>query len=125
MVDGEIEPLELREEGSDHRSMISSATMLRVLGGGYKELTRPSKDEFKPMSRSDIEVFFKTLSPKMKDVPIEEDDPFWMPTGAFLPASTAPSARQGSMSTLSRTIVDWARNGHPALPALSELEEAV
>jgi hypothetical protein len=123
MVDGEIEPLQLREEGSDHRSMISSATMLRVLGGAYKELTKPSKDDVKPMSRSDIEVFFKTLSPKMKDIPVEEDDHFWMPTGAFLPASTAPSARQGSMSALARNIVDWAREGHPALPVQARLEE--
>jgi DGQHR domain-containing protein len=123
MVDGEIEPVELREEGSEHRSMISSATMLRVLGGAYHDLTMPpKKEEIQPMSRSDIEVFFKSLAPKMRDIPIEEDDGFWMPTGAFLPGSTAPSARQGSMTALVRNVVGWAQNGHPTLSLQTELE---
>jgi hypothetical protein len=123
MVDGEVEPIELRAEGSEHRSMISSATMLRVLGGAYHDLTMPDeKVGARAMSRSDVEVFFKSLAPKMKLVPVTEDDRFWMPTGAFQPGAAAPSARQGSMTALVRDIVKWAREGNPALSPQTELE---
>jgi DGQHR domain-containing protein len=123
MVDGEIEPIELRAEGSEQRSMISSATMLRVLGGAYRELTMPDpKVGAKAMSRSDVEMFFNSLAPKMKLIPVQEDDRFWMPTGAFQPGAAAPSARQGSMTALVRDIVKWAHEGNLALSPQTELE---
>jgi hypothetical protein len=123
MIDKEIDPIDLREEGSDYRSMITSATMLRVLGGVYHDLTMPSKkDAVEAMSRSEIEVFFKSLAPKMRDIPIDENDSLWMPTGVFLPGSTAPSARQGSMTALVRELARWAREGNEELSGQTELE---
>lgn len=122
MIDGEIEPIDLREEGSEWRSMTASATMLRVLAGAYHELAVETKGDAEPLSRSEVEVFFKSLAPKMRDIPIEEDDTFWMPTGVFLPGATAPSARQGSMGSLVRQIVEWAREGNPQLSDHGELE---
>ncbi|HEX3734047.1 MAG TPA: DNA sulfur modification protein DndB [Solirubrobacterales bacterium] len=123
MIDEDIDPIDLREEGSEHRSMVASATMLRILAGVYHDLTVGGKgaDE-EPLNRSEVEVFFSLLAPKLRDVPIDEKDPFWMPTGVFLAGATAPSARQGSMSSLVRQIVDWARHGNPALAGQAELE---
>jgi hypothetical protein len=116
MVNGKIEPIELREEDSEYRSMIASATMLRVLGGTYHDLKSPSKkDNVKAMDDEEIIGFFGSLVPKMHNIPIKEDDPLWMPTGVFLPGSTAPSARQGSMSALARDLARWAREGNTLL----------
>lgn len=123
MVDGEIDPVELREENSEYRSLMASATILRVLGGVYHDLMMPPKNSgLEPLGRSEVEEFFKTLAPKMRDIPITEEDPLWMPTGVFLPGSTAPSARQGSMGSLVRQIVEWARDGNPVLTGQPELE---
>jgi DGQHR domain-containing protein len=122
MVEGDIDPVDLRAEDSEHRSMIGSATMLRVLGGVYRELTTPTEKGEKPMTRSDVEVFFTSLAPKLRAIPVEEGDSFWMPTGAFVPGATAPQARQGSMTSLVKEIVGWARNGNPMLSAQTELE---
>jgi hypothetical protein len=32
----------------------------------------------------------------------------------FIPGTTAPQARQGTINSLSKTLVDWARNGIPS-----------
>lgn len=121
MVEGEIEPIDLRAEDSEHRSMVGSATMLRVLAGAYRELTEPSGKDEKPMTRSEVEVFFSSLVPKMREIPVAERDDFWMPTGAFVPGATAPQARQGSMTSLVKAIVGWARNGNPLLSGQAKL----
>lgn len=117
VVDEIIDPIDLREENSENRSMIGSATMLRALAGTYHELTKEPEDDAgpKPMGRSEIEMFFRSLAPRMRDIPIAEDDEFWLSTEAFLPGTTAPQARQGTMSALVRHMVTWAREGHPAL----------
>jgi hypothetical protein len=120
MTEGEIDPIDLRAEDSAHRSMIGSATMLRVLAGVFRELTNPSNG-VDPFSRSEVEVFFASLAPKMRDIPIAEADDFWMPTEAFIPGTTAPQARQGTMTSLVKQIVDWARHGNPALSEQTEL----
>jgi len=129
MIDDELDPVDLRAEGSTHRSMIASATMMRVLAGAYYELTRKpaSVRDPKAMKRSEIEVFFAALEPKMRLIPIAEDDAFWLPTGAFMAGTTAPQARQGTISALVRSLVAWARDGHQALDvqhAVSEPEAA-
>jgi hypothetical protein len=113
MIDGDIQPIELREEGP-HRSMISSATMLRVLAGVYHDLMHPA-DGSQPLTRAEVEVFFAKLAPKLKEVPVAETNTFWMSTGAFLPGAAAPQARQGSLKTLTRELVTRARDGHPEL----------
>jgi hypothetical protein len=115
VVDGQIEPVELRDEESENRSMFGSATMLRVLAGTYHELTKPAenKDDPKPLTRAEIEVFFRELAPRMRDIPVAEDDKFWLPTKAFIPGTTAPQARQGTLTGLVRALTGWARNGLP------------
>lgn len=107
--DGDLEPAELRDDRSPNRSMIGSATMLRVLAGVYHELVRADDDSTQPMSRAEIEMFFRDLAPKLRDIPIAEDDDFWLPTEAFIPNTSAPQARQGTMIKLVRTLVERAR----------------
>lgn len=55
MIDGELDPGELRVDVSPHRSMIASATMLRVIAGAYHDLTEEPTNigEPKPLKRSD------------------------------------------------------------------------
>ena len=90
------------------RSLLGSATMLRVLAGLYYELSTP-EDGSKPMTRSEIADYFGTLAPKMDRIPIAEDDSFWMPSGAFMPGTNAPQARQGSLKQLVNYLAGKAR----------------
>jgi hypothetical protein len=117
VVDGDIEAPDLRDDNSPNRSMVGSATMLRVLAGAYHELSKKPENGAgpQPLTRSEFEEFFKKLAPMMRRVPIDEHDALWMPTGAFVPGSSAPQARQGSMTGLVRHIATWARNGHAEL----------
>ena len=59
IVDGDLEPVELRQEGSPNRSMIGSATMLRALAGAYHDLTTKPSEPGEPdaFTRSEIEAF--------------------------------------------------------------------
>jgi hypothetical protein len=110
IVDGDIDPIDLREPGSENRSMIGSATMLRALAGVYHDLTdREGKDGMAPMARSEVISYFRTLAPRMREIPIAEDNAFWLSTEAFIPGTTAPQARQGSMNSLVRALVKDAR----------------
>lgn len=117
IIDGDLEPIDLREEASPNRSMIGSATMLRVLAGVFYELTKPPVESTdpKPMKRSEIEAYFRKIAPRLRMIPIAEDDPLWIPTEAFIPGTTAPQARQGTVNALVREMARWAREGHPAL----------
>jgi hypothetical protein len=114
MVDGELDPGELRVDVSPHRSMIASATMLRALAGAYHDLTEKPANvgEPKPLMRSELEVSFANLAPKMRMIPIAEDNEFWMSTGAFLAGSSAPQGSQGPMIALTRSLVAHARESH-------------
>jgi hypothetical protein len=112
--DGDLEPVELRDEKSPNRSMIGSATMLRVLAGFYHEVTRADDDSPPPMSRAEVETFFRDLAPKLRDIPIADNDDFWLSTGAFIPNTGAPQARQGTMSKLVKSLVEWAESGELA-----------
>ncbi len=111
MIDGDLDPGELRVDVSPHRSMIASATMLRALAGAYHDLTEKPANvgEPKPLKRSELEVFFANLAPKMRMIPIAEDNDFWMSTGAFLAGSSAPQGSQGPMIALTRSLVAHAR----------------
>jgi len=126
MIDGDIDPLDLRVEGSPQRSMIASATMLRALAGTYHDLTKNplTTTDPKPMKRSEIEQFFSKLDPKLRTIPIAEDDAFWMPTGAFMPGTTAPQAKQGAILPLVRKLVSWAREGSPELDEEQPVRQA-
>jgi hypothetical protein len=96
-------PLELRA-----KSMLGSATMLRVLAAVYKELSNPKDEE--PMTRSQIGSFFSTvLGPHMDEIPVVQSNKFWMASGAFIPDTKAPQARQGSLKSLVRYLVKAAR----------------
>jgi hypothetical protein len=76
LVDEEIEPVELRAENSPERSMIASATMLRALAGAYHDLTKPPVSQGDPMAlkRSEVEVFFSKLAPKLRESDTELDE---------------------------------------------------
>jgi DGQHR domain-containing protein len=116
VIDGDLDPVELRGD-SENRSMIGSATMLRALAGAYHDLTRQPGEESdpEPLGRSEIEVFFRALAPKLREIPIAEDDAFWLPTEAFIPGTSAPQARAGTMRSLVDSLVEWAREGNPKL----------
>ncbi len=112
VMDGAKEPADLRRE-----SMLGSATILRVIAATYHELTKRPENagDPAPMSRSEIEAFFKRLAPHLRDIPIRESDKLWMSTGAFIAGNTAPQARRQSLKQLTDAVVDWARKGHPSL----------
>lgn len=116
IVEGDMEPIDLREEGSANRSMVGSATMIRALAGTYYELSkRPTDaDDPRPLGRAEIEAFFRELAPRMRDIPISEDDAFWLGTDAFMPGTSAPQARQGTLISLVRHMATWAREGFPS-----------
>jgi DGQHR domain-containing protein len=119
LVDEEIEPVELRAENSPERSMIASATMLRALAGAYHDLTKPPVSQGDPMAlkRSEVEVFFSKLAPKLREIPITENEQFWMSTGAFMPGTSAPQASQGNINALVASLVSWARSSDRAINA--------
>jgi hypothetical protein len=114
VVAGEVSPRALRDEGSPNRSMLGSVTMLRALAALYHELTTGDSKHV-PMSRVEVEAFFRKLEPHMGEIPVTESDQLWWPTGTFLPGSTAPQARQGTVKTLVDSMAAWARSGHPSL----------
>jgi hypothetical protein len=126
MIDGDIEPLELRVEGSPRRSMIASATMLRALAGAYHDLTQHplAATDPMPMKRSEVEQFFSRLDRKLRTIPIAEDDTFWMSTGAFMPGTTAPQAKSGAVLALVRNLVSWAREGNPEFDEEQPIRQA-
>jgi hypothetical protein len=111
IANGELEPIALRAEDSDRRSMLGSSTMLRALAGVYRELTLTS-DTGTPMTRSQVQEFFSKLEPLMRQIPITPES-VWTSTGAFLPEKTAPQATQGAIGSLVVALADWARTGIP------------
>jgi hypothetical protein len=136
---GTIEPQALRDivgRGETqalgpHFSMIYSETMLRALAGAWYELQHPSmpragkgknKDQAaqepaKPMTRQQIVEFFRRLEPLMRlTEPIGPTSVWTRQTDAFLPGTTAPQARQGTINDLTSKLVLWARSGKELTP---------
>jgi hypothetical protein len=103
IVNGDKTPIELRQE-----SMLGYGTTLRILAGVYYELKRADEGS-SPFSESEIREAFKALEPKFLEIPVEEDNAFWMSTGAFTVGSSAPQSRQGSLRSLTDTLVARAR----------------
>lgn len=82
--------------------------MLRVLAGVYYELKRADEGQI-PFSESEVRGVFRALGPKMREIPIREENDFWLSTGAFLVGGNAPQSRQGSLRSLTDNLVKWAR----------------
>lgn len=111
IMDGSASPQMVRDT-----SLLGSTTMLRVLAIVWHGLRE------KGISAGNIHRFWSELEPMMTLGPdgIAEDDKLWIPTGSFLPGSSAPIARQGSISTLSRTIESWYPDSIPERHAPAE-----
>lgn len=112
---GSLAPGDLRG-----RSLLGSATMLRVLAGAYHELSDPrpgQRGDETPGARSDEEItaFFTKLGPYM-GVPVSSR--LWLDTGIVEEGASAPKARGGDILRLANHIVSWARAG--ALPLTDE-----
>lgn len=102
---GGLTPLKLRET-----SLLGSSTMLRCLAIVWHNLRGQG------ISIGDIEKYFKKLEAHMalgSSGKIEEGRQPWMGTGAFIPESTAPQARQGSIKSLSQAMTNWQSDGIP------------
>lgn len=122
LADNELEPEDLRydpkEPDKPHSTMLASATMLRVLAGVYHDLitedpkTKLAADGKPVMTRAEVGIFFRELGPTLRLVPVTEGS-IWTRTGAFMPGSSAPTARHGDIGKLSRVLVEWAREGIP------------
>jgi hypothetical protein len=76
----------------------------------YYELKR-ADEGLTPFSESEIREAFKELQPKFREMPVQEDNEFWMGTGAFLVGSNAPQSRQGTLRSLTDALVKRARAG--------------
>lgn len=114
VVSGQVSPKDLRDAESPHRSMLGSVTMMRALAATYHHLSEGWEGQ-RPLSRAEIEAFFKSLESHMADIPVDETNKLWFPTGAFLPGANAPQARQGSIKTLVNAMCEWATKGHEEL----------
>ena len=109
VMDSTLPPQELRQQ-----SMLGSLTMLRVLAGTYHELASGDTNS-DAMQRSEIQAFFKRLEPLLREIPVQADS-LWFATGAFQLDSVAPLARGVDVTTLTKTLVEWARRGIPDGP---------
>jgi DNA-sulfur modification-associated len=103
IVNGETTPIELRKA-----TMLGSGTMLRVLAGVYNELKLADEGRT-PFSESEIREAFKALAPKMREIPITDDNEFWLKSGAFSVGNHAPQSRQGQLRSLTDMLVTEAR----------------
>ena len=86
--------------------MLGSATMLRVLAITYHDLIASAD---RSLTRAEIVSFFQSIDGRMSEVPIAEDNTFWMSTRSFVPGANAPQARAGSINSLVSALVDRAR----------------
>lgn len=113
VTENRLTPKELRG-----KSMLGSATMLRVLAAVYHDLTvsDPDNGASRAWSRAEVEDFFRQLSPLFNSIPITPDDKLWLDTKAFLEGGTAPLASQGAIKSLVNALTSWARDGIPSYP---------
>ncbi len=88
--------------------------MLRVLAGVYYELKRADEGQT-PFTESEVRETFKALAPRMREIPVAEDNEFWISTGAFLAGGNAPNSTQGALRSITDALVTWAREQRPTL----------
>ena len=123
VADNDVNPQDLRYDSKDttkpFATMLVSTTMLRVLAGVYHDLTAidpktgVAYDEGPPMTRAEVGMFFRTLTPLLRDLPVVPGSP-WYSTGLFVDGGSAPTGRHGDMRKLTELLCGWARNGLPA-----------
>jgi hypothetical protein len=113
VVNSELTPAELRKQ-----SMLGYGTTLRVLAGVYHELKRADEGQT-PFSESEVREVFKALAPRFSEIPIAEDNEFWLATGAFLVGNNAPQSSQGALRSLTDFLVKWAREERTKLRAVA------
>lgn len=104
VMDGDMEPFDLRE-----KSLLGSATVLRVLAGAYHDLAVSLEDAAMPFvvraGDAKARKLFKSLSHDMS-FPVGSR---WMSTGYFGdPSAKAPSSRAQDLKGLSKKIASWA-----------------
>jgi len=111
IMDGNLDPRALRDADSGSGTLIGSSTMMRVLAGVFHEtvLAEPPT-----LTVAEFEDFLRELAPRMREVPIAQNNALWIGTGAFLPDAMAPMARQGSLRQLVNALKKWSREGIPA-----------
>jgi hypothetical protein len=124
VADNELDPPDLRYDNKDpdkpHATMLASTTMLRVLAGVYHDLitadpkTGMASDGKPPMTRAEVGMFFRSLGPLLKQIPVTVGSP-WHKTGAFVEGGSAPTARGGQIGMLAGILCTWARDGLPAI----------
>ena len=122
ITEDRMSPKELRS-----RSMLGSATMIRVLAAVYHDLTVSDPDNGAPRawSRAEVEDYFRRLAPALTCIPVAPEDKFWLDTKAFLEGGTAPLASQGAIKALVGALTEWARNGLPDAEAQDDACVAV
>jgi hypothetical protein len=103
IVNNELTPAELRKD-----SMLGYGTTLRVLAGVYHDLKRADEGQ-EPFSEAEIREVFKALEPKFSEIPVAEDNEFWMGTGAFVVGGNAAQSTQGALRSLTDHLAEWAR----------------
>lgn len=102
IVDGTMTPEKLRSS-----SLLGSAVMLRILAGVYGELVVVNSQKCDPkVATEEVGDFFAALNGHLS-VPVGPGSP-WLETECFLEGTSAPSARQGDITKLSRLMIDWA-----------------
>lgn len=106
---GDLEPIDFRTE-----SLLSSATMLRVLAGAYHIIAVDISDEklahVTGEGHQEAVALFEELADHMS-YPIASE---WMDTEVFPSADAkAPSSRSQDLKFLTTTVAGWADNGVP------------
>jgi hypothetical protein len=96
--------------------MLGYGTTLRVLAGLYHDLKRADEGQ-EPFSEAEIRAVFKTLEPKFAQIPVAEDNDFWIRTGAFIAGGNAPQSMQGALRSLTDDLMEWAREERKRMPA--------
>ena len=101
VADGTIEPVDLRK-----RSLLASATILRVLAGVYHDLSEKGYDD------DEIVGFFSRLAPHFT-APIVAGNP-WLRirSGVFTEGAMAPTARAQDLRNLTEEIGGWMDSAH-------------
>ncbi len=119
VLSGDIEPSELRGEGSQ-TSLLSSSTTVKALASSFHDLKfgkawvdtkkrAPARvDGIEPLSRDEIVKGFKML-PSMASGSKKILDDFWIDIGIFDTPWAAPTARASNARTMSMVITDHIR----------------
>jgi hypothetical protein len=105
VFEGLLSPIELRE-----KSMLGSVPMWRVFAAVYRELTAKTEAHPEPFTRTEVQQFFESLQPELRQIPVTDPDSFWMSTGAFRNGASAPIASAGSFASLTTALLRRARS---------------